>query len=319
MNQDTGSGYRHYTDEEVAAAAETDLPDLLTSLGYQVKRVGSYFTVQEMDSLRIKNRRSWYRYSEQKGGDAITFLQHFHGKSFIEAVSDLLAFQGRAAPSRTPNRTPSRTPKPPPAQDAAKEKSAFTLPQPNNDSRRVFAYLRKRGIASQVINGFLKACLLYEDAPYHNCVFVGRNAAGKPVFATRRGTYDKGSSSFKGDVSGSDKNIAFRLPARPDNDSVLVFESPIDMMSYCTLQRQVTGNAVALCGLHDGALETYLRDNPGLKKIVLCLDVDEPGQEASFRLAEKYKQKGYQVSMHVPSRGKDWNEYLQLRQQTKVR
>ena len=122
-----------------------------------------------------------------------------------------------------------------------------------------------------------------------------------------------------GDVSGSDKNTAFRLPARPGNDSVLVFESPINMMSYCTLQRRITSNAVALCGLHDGALETYLRDNPNLKEIILCFDVDEPGQEASFRLAQKYKQKGYQVSMHVPSRGKDWNEYLQLRRQTKVR
>ena len=204
MSQDTGNNYRHYTDEEIAAAAETDLPDLLTSLGYQVKRVGNYFTVREMDSLRIKNRRFWYRYSEQKGGDAITFLQHFHGKSFTEAVSDLLAFQGKAienSPDRASGYTPSRTPRSPPAQAAAKEKSAFTLPQQNTDNRRVFAYLRKRGIASQVINGFLEARLLYEDAPYHNCVFVGRNAADKPVFATKRGAYDQGGSSFKEDVS----------------------------------------------------------------------------------------------------------------------
>jgi len=55
-------------------------------------------------------------------------------------------------------------------------------------------------------------------------------------------------------VSDSDKNTAFRLPAHPGNDAVLVFESPIDMMSYCTLQRQVTSNAVALCGLHEGTL-----------------------------------------------------------------
>ena len=116
----------------------------------------------------------------------------------------MLAFQGRVietSPSRAPGYTPGRKTQSPPAQAAAKEKSAFTLPQQNTDNRRVFAYLRKRGIASQVINRFLKARLLYEDASYHNCVFVGRNAADKPVFATKRGAYDQGGSSFKEDVS----------------------------------------------------------------------------------------------------------------------
>ena len=43
---------------------------------------------------------------------------------------------------------------------------------------------------------------------------------------------------------------------------VLVFEAPIDLMSYLTLHRKVTSNAIALCGLYEGALDTYLRDNP---------------------------------------------------------
>lgn len=58
-------------------ARGTDLPDLLASLGYTVTRIGRYYSTKEMDSLRIKNRRTWYRYSERMGGDAITFLQHF--------------------------------------------------------------------------------------------------------------------------------------------------------------------------------------------------------------------------------------------------
>ena len=52
----------------MALARGTDLPDLLTSLGYTVTRVGRYHSTKEMDSLRIKNRRTWYRYSEQTGG-----------------------------------------------------------------------------------------------------------------------------------------------------------------------------------------------------------------------------------------------------------
>ena len=38
------------------------------------------------------------------------------------------------------------------------------------------------------------AGLLYEEAERHNCVFVGRNSGGKPVYAAKRGTYDKGRS-----------------------------------------------------------------------------------------------------------------------------
>lgn len=80
----------------MAIVRDTDLPDLLNSLGYQVKRIGRYYTTQEMDSIRIKDRRTWFRYSEGIGGDAITFLQRFYNKSFPEAVEYLLTWHGRA-------------------------------------------------------------------------------------------------------------------------------------------------------------------------------------------------------------------------------
>ena len=51
----------------MATVRDTDLPDLLISLGYQVKRIGRYYTTQEMDSIRIKNRRTWFRYEDSRG------------------------------------------------------------------------------------------------------------------------------------------------------------------------------------------------------------------------------------------------------------
>ena len=53
----------------MSIARGTDLPDLLTHLGYSVRQIGSYYTTKEMDSLRIKDRRIWRRYSEQTGRD----------------------------------------------------------------------------------------------------------------------------------------------------------------------------------------------------------------------------------------------------------
>ena len=71
-----------------------------------------------------------------------------------------------------------------------------------------------------------------------------------------------------GVVAGSDKRIAFRAPYDPALDWAAVFEAPIDLMSWFTLYGKC--NAIALCGLYDGPLETYLDDHPHVRRIVLC-------------------------------------------------
>ena len=289
-----------FTDTEMQIARETDLPELLSHLGYQVKRVGRFYTTTEMDNLRIKDRRTWFRYSQNTGGDAITFLQQFCGKSFPEAVEYLLTFHGKARDAPIPQ------PKP------ISPKQKFSLPPRNADDRRVFAYLRKRGIAAQVIRQFLNSGLLYEDAEHHNCVFVGKNSAGQAKYAALRGTYDREGKGFRGDVTGSDKRVGFALPYDRSSDQVLVFEAPIDLMSYLTLHRN-TPNALALCGLYDGALQAYLADHPQIKRIELCLDADGPGREAARQFQNKYTAMGYAVTVEEPRSGKDWNEYLQKR------
>lgn len=294
---------RRFTDAEMQIAKETDLPELLTHLGYQVRRIGRYHTTAEMDSLRIKDRRKWFRYSQNTGGNAITFLQQFYGKSFSEAVEYLLAFHGRARDSPI---------KAAPFVKRDEAQKPLILPPRNTDDRRVFAYLRKRGIAAQVIWQFLNAGLLYEDAVHHNCVFVGRNESGQAKYAGLRGTYDLDGPGFKGDAPGSNKNTGFSLPHDPRSDLVLVFEAPIDLMSYLTLHRN-TPNALALCGLYDGALQAYLADHPQIKRIELCLDADGSGREAARQFQNKYTAMGYAVTVEEPRNGKDWNEYLQKR------
>lgn len=212
----------------------------------------------------------------------------------------LLTFHGKARDAPAPQ------PKP------ISRKQEFSLPPRNADDRRVFAYLRKRGIAAQVIRQFLNAGLLYEDVVHHNCVFVGRDESGQAKYAGLRGTYDLNGPGFKGDAPGSDKNTGFSLPHDLRSDLVLVFEAPIDLMSYLTLHRDMV-NAVALCGLYDGALQTYLQAHPEIRRIALCLDADGPGREAAGRFQDKYAAMGYAVTVEEPRCGKDWNEYLQKR------
>lgn len=149
-------------------------------------------------------------------------------------------------------------------------------------------------------------------AEHHNCVFVGKDHAGQAKYAGLRGTYDRDGKGFRGDVTGSDKNVGFAIPHDPTSNQVRVFEAPIDLMSYLSLHRELI-NAVALCGLYDGALETYLKDNPHIKRITLCLDSDAPGRAAAQQLKDKYSARGYAVTVEEPRSGKDWNEYLQKR------
>lgn len=302
MNTNLAYGF---TETELDIAKHTDLLGLLPSLGYTLKRVGSYYTTAEMDSIRIRDPTRWKRYSTRQSGDAITFLQAFCGMRFLEAVDYLLAYHGRSRDSPDRNK-PIPRPKPSPP----REKPSFVLPPANPDQRRVFAYLRKRCVSTQVIRAFIDAGLLYEDAQYHNCVFVGRDGSGQPKFASKRGTCDRGGSSFKRDVLGSDKKIGFRLPCDPEIEEVSVFEAPIDLMSFCTLCPEIHSNAVALCGLYSGPLDTYLQDNPHLKSIKFLLDNDEPGIAAAKEMREKYREAGYEVEIRVPKYGKDWNAQL---------
>ena len=186
------------------------------------------------------------------------------------------------------------------------------------DVARAFPGIHQAGQSGFTTSFDLKNIRL---TPGHSYSVVSRystsNAGNR--FASCRGTYDWNGPGFKGDVAGSDKNIAFRLPSRPELDWVLVFEAPVDLMSYLTLRRQVTSNAIALCGLYEGALDTYLKDNPHIRRIALCLDADGPGQETAERLQAKYEGMGYTVNIQKPARGKDWNEYLQQRGRIKER
>ena len=88
-----------FTKEELAIAKSVDLTAVAASLGYTVKRVGNYHTVKEMDSVRIYNRRSWFRWSREydrgeNGGSQIDFLSNVKRMEVKEVAVWLLYFAG---------------------------------------------------------------------------------------------------------------------------------------------------------------------------------------------------------------------------------
>lgn len=301
-----------FTEEELQIAKSVDLTAVAASLGYTVKRVGKYYTLKEMDSIRIYNNSHWYRWSRQydkgsNGGSQIDFLRIFEGMEVKEAVFWLLNFAGYRRIS-SQECIPLRHQVEKIRQE---EKKAFILPEPSADNSYLYDYLNHdRAIGKDVIDYFVSQGLIYESRHYHNIVFKGNDKNGITRFASMRGVFDKEGKSFKCDVAGNDKQYGFNV-VNDDSTELVVFEAAIDLMSYVDIFSDFESNKLALGMLADAPLETFLTEHPQIEFIRFCLDNDAPGRKASRELTEKYYGLGYDVEDCPPPPGyKDYNERL---------
>lgn len=71
-----------FSEEEITMVKQADLVAVATAMGYTPKRIGRYYTLKEMDSIRIYNRSHWYRWSSETGGSQIDFVMTFAGMEF---------------------------------------------------------------------------------------------------------------------------------------------------------------------------------------------------------------------------------------------
>lgn len=304
---------RRFNTEELEIAKSTDLCDIAARLGYTVRRIGKYHTVKEMDSLRIYNRKSWFRWSREhdrgeRGGSQIDFLKTFAGMETKEAVFWLLDFAGykRLEEEKKPEL------KHLVKENPAEEKKEFVLPAPAYDNRYLYEYLSKeRAISKEVIDYFVKAGLIYEARGYHNIVFKGNDKNGITRFASMRGVFDRNGKSFKCDVEGNDKNYGFNV-FREGSSEVVVFEAAIDAMSYMDIFQDYENSLLALGMLSDAPLISFLAEHPQIQQIMFCLDNDKPGQKAAETLMQKYYELGYDVENKPPPKDyKDYNQWIQ--------
>mgnify|MGYP000068450662 CR=1 FL=1 len=304
-----------FTKNELEMAKSVDLKSVAANMGYTIKRIGNLYTIKEMDSIRLYPDNHWYRWSGKSntgitGGSQIDFMMEFGGMDIKEAVAYLLDYSGQ---KRDVIVTDSRLSYP-----KEKEHKPFFLPAASSNNLRITKYLmEKRGLSFETVNYFINQELIYESERYHNIVFLGFNPKGEVKFASMRGIYDRDGKAFKCDVSGSDKRYAFHLEAE-GSDTALVFEAAIDLMSYYELYGEPTVHMIALGMTADNPLRQYLSDHPEIRNIGLCLDNDEPGRKASYKLAEDYIRLGYRTNINLPPKGcKDFNDLLVTRNKAK--
>ena len=276
--------------------------------GFTFDHRGGEYRCRQHPSLAVKNDRlSWYWHSHGIGGHgALDYLMKAENMPFREAVDAVLSYSGAALPP------PAR------ATTAPEQPKTLILPEKAGIPLRLYDYLcKKREIDGGIVNRLIQEEKLYEDRR-GNVVFVGHDEQGKARFASLRGT--RGDCQFRMDCAGSDKRYGFNMAA--PSERLYVFESPIDAMSRASLDNTATGNPdawkqhsyLSLAGTGDAALSFFLNQHTDVRELVLCLDNDPAGREASAAIARKYAEKGYMTRIELP-RGKDFNEDLQVHMQ----
>ena len=276
-----------YTQAQIDKANAVDLEEFLRAQGETLVRSGKEYRWKAHDGLTVCGNK-WFRHSQSKGGFPVDFVMEFYGKSFPEAVQMLTGEPGEAQPEADPAPSP-----------------AFRLPLRNVTNANILNYLtQERKLSPSLVNFFIATGDIYEDATHHNVVFVGRDADGHPRYASSRGIREK----FRQDAAGAEK--AFGFAHRGTDKQLLVFEAPIDLLSFIELfpKNWQQHNYLSLGGVSGKALRQFLSERPDVERVFLCLDADKAGEDACKRLAALLPD-SVSVTRIQPCM-KDWNDVL---------
>ena len=270
------------------------------------KGIGTY-SLKAHDSVIISNNL-WHRFStNQAGKTAVDYLIKVEKMTFLEAVNDVLNMNIKTyivSKNGTKN-----------------ELKQIVIPEKADTNKDVIDYLKNRGIDEDIIIECINKKLIYQENKTKNVVFVGYDNNGNIKYAGCRSTNDK---RIMRDAKGSSKEYSFRLLSNIKNSTIHIFESAIDLLSYSTMLK-IKGydyknhNLIALAGVYQPssnieqskvpkALQNYLNKYPNVQDIVLHLDNDRAGREATKALI--FALKKYNVYDIPAPYGKDINDYL---------
>lgn len=261
------------------------------------------------DSLKISNG-FWNWCSVGIGGkNAVDFMEKVRNIPYPESAKIVAERMSMKTPIviKTPEKT---------------EEKHLILPEKNANAEKAKQYLKQRGIDEEIITKCIEKHLIYEEKRYHNVVFVGYDETGNAKYAGCRATNE---SKFKNDATGSSKDYSFRLETEEKTDTIYIFEGAIDLLSFATFFKLYGQNweektMISLAGVYQPAkiieqskvpiaIQKYLDKHPEIKKIVLCLDSDNAGRNASKALQTVLGNK-YEIIDKPPKNAKDYNEYL---------
>lgn len=272
-----------------------------------IKKGAGTYSLKTHDSVIISNGL-WHRFSTNEAGKtALDYLMKVENMTLQEAVSSVLnkEIATYIKPRNECNNVVKR----------------LIIPERAASNKEVIQYLKNRGIDEDIINYCIDNKLLYQENKTNNVVFLGYDNNHNIKYAGCRSTNEK---RIMRDAKGSSKEYSFRLLSTTVNNSLHIFESSIDLLSYATLLKlkgynYQNQNLLALAGVYQPsnnieqskvpiAIKNFLDSNKNIQDIILHLDNDRAGREATKALSIALNK--YNVYDIPAPLGKDINDYL---------
>ena len=163
------SKFIEFTPEQKERAAAVDLEEFLLRQGEKLIKSGREKRLASDHSVTVRGCE-WFDHASNEGGRAVSFIQKYYGKSYIEAMSMLLG--------------ESMEPVYPQAKKQEQvDQKPFAPPVPNANMHRVFAYLLKsRGLDADVVS---YAAGLYGNTSDTNILQYSGRYRVLPLFTNR--------------------------------------------------------------------------------------------------------------------------------------
>jgi len=275
------------TDEEKERANNVNILEYLLSIGEPLKSQGNnFYRHQDHDSLVVNAKKNYFSWnSKGVSGNAVTYLMHVHNVPFQQAVKQINNDLGEKDVSAF------QAPK-----HAYPDKFHYDVKEVSGNDNAYNYLVHDRKIDPQVVRQFMQADLIKEDS-YKNVVFkwkdkgelIGANLQGtreipveKRMHADR--AYFKKVLPTTEEATFSGFNVTRGYP-----DKLYFFESPIDLLSYYSLNRTKLTNCrlMSMDGLKEKTvLKTLMNTIKELKEsgralqgITLCVDNDQAGRD----------------------------------------
>ena len=316
----------YYTEEQIKVAKNTDLINLVESYGYKVKHEKNAYRVLGIEGglyIFDKNNnetQGFYWHSKSLKGNAIDFCKVVFKDDYKSAVARLLNQSVQPLDSKSKCPTIGQE-----EQKASvlplDSNKVFTLPDRDNNIKQAYSYLVKtRGISKVLVDNCIKYGLIrqFKENNHVYVGFIGKDKDNTAQYLMLRSTFTN--SSFKKEYENSNKKYGFKIfntesvqSLDSSNDiNIYIFESPIDLLSYMTLNpaKTLKNNVfLSMGGVSMLTLKQFIEDyKPKIGSINVCFDADEVGQDNANKVKAEYSNK-YKVNILKPMY-KDYNKQL---------
>ena len=140
------SKFIEFTPEQKERAATVDLEEFLLRQGEKFIKSGREKRLASDHSVTVRGCE-WFDHASNEGGRAVSFIQKYYRKSYVEAMSMLLGESIEPVYPQAKKQKPV-------------DQKPFAPPVPNANMHRVFAYLLKtRGLDADQTEAAIKATL----------------------------------------------------------------------------------------------------------------------------------------------------------------